>query len=162
MEKKISDTTKDYILKLEEYIEWFELINIETPLHHSDRHIFKKFKSELSALKQAMEAEEAKPKMSAEDILSRVTSIYPEMFKISPDAKGVTFKEALQAMHEYAYQVENKDGSNKPYRELLNDIEEENPVSTWECPRCYKINSYLKMSCDCPPTTGSANTSIIY
>ena len=31
-------------------------------------------------------------------------------------------------------------------------------LGAWECPRCHKIHSPCKLSCDCMPTTTNANT----
>lgn len=31
-------------------------------------------------------------------------------------------------------------------------------LGAWECPRCRKIHSPYKLSCDCMPTTANANT----
>jgi len=36
--------------------------------------------------------------------------------------------------------------------------EQENHSQTWMCPRCYKIHSYLKTSCDCDPNTITSTT----
>lgn len=58
----------------------------------------------------------------------------------------------------------------KCYRELLTgDINlcyscknEYKLPQGWECPRCYKIHSYLKMSCDCEPKTTVSNLKYLY
>jgi len=36
--------------------------------------------------------------------------------------------------------------------------EQDNHSQTWMCPRCYKIHSYLKTSCDCDPNTITSTT----
>ena len=57
----------------------------------------------------------------------------------------------------------HSDGNYTKYQQLIDELaslqeEQENHSQTWMCPRCYKIHSYLKTSCDCDPNTITSTT----